>query len=302
MSNWYRMAAPPIISDYIEDLHYKDIMRNLDKTTQIIVYHGTTSKRLAEILIHGSLDPDISGSEGFKSYKNSSEGIFVTTSATGFVGASMYAHHAASDEETGDGGDEVVLELSIPWYWIEEDPDDTRILENAQKNDLGKKQGIVRRPISVKRIRNVIVYNDFLNKIIPLPTDNIFDKATQWMPIGKFLDVVRKNIDSLPEEYGIMVGSSKGLSRSEAYEDREHVIAVKLTGLLHTFFDPQDYSYDQVLAWVLQHKGKYIPEREMLEMFLKDMPAGEGETAWDKLQSEDNEGYTINDIYRQYTG
>jgi hypothetical protein len=297
MSDWYKIATPPIISDYLEDLHNPYIRNNINKSTQIIVYHGTSSKRLAEILIHGSLDPEISGSDNFKSYKESSKGIFVTTSATGFIGASMYAYHAGSNEETGDGGDEVVLELSIPWYWIEEDPDDTRISEDAQKNDLGKTQGVVRRPINVKRIKNILVYNSILNGIIPNPSDNILEnRSTQWMPIGKFLDVVRKNIDSLPEEYGIMVDRSKGLSRKEGYEDREQIVAEKLLGLVHTFFSPGDYSFDQVLAWVFQQKNIYIPKREMIEKFLKDMPAGD-ESAWDNLLSN---GYTFEDIYNQY--
>jgi len=295
MFHWYKTALP-ISSDWLQDLHHPGIRENLDKTQQIVVYHGTSSKRLVNILAHGSLDPAISGSPEYKSYLSASPGIFVTTSPTGFIGAGMYAYHATSNEENGDGSDEVILELVVPWYWIDQDPDDTRITEQGETNDLGRIQGIVRRSISVKRIRNIVVYNKELREIIPYQPNEIFERTmTKWMPIGKFMDVVKKNVDSLPEEYRQMIGHSKGLSRSDNYTDIEEDVAVKLLELVQTFFYSMDYSFDDTFAWVLANKNLALysyNKRDVIHKYLKDIGV------WEELEDQ---GYKIDDIVEYLT-
>jgi hypothetical protein len=290
MSNWYKKASP-ISSDWLQDLHHPGIKENIGNQ-QVVVYHGTSSKRLFQILAHGSLDPSITEKEEFKSYQSSSYGIFVSTSATSFMSAGMYAFHAAEHEETGDGSDKVVLELVVPWKWIEEDPDDTEYID-GERSDLGKTQGVIRRPISVKRIRNIVVYNDVLKDLIPSESDDILEgERTRWVPIGNLMDVVKKNKDILSEEYQQMSFFSKGLSRTDPYTDREEEVALKLLTLIQTFLDPTDYSFDDSLSWVLSNKDLIYDQRGMLEKYLRDFGA------WETLTEE--QGVPMDTLYEYY--
>lgn len=132
----------PLEPDSWTSLHSPQV-RELTKGRDVIVYHGTSSKKLAKILAHGSLDPAIS--ESHKTFKESSPGIFITKQFGGLMGAEFYAHvssEGGSDKERapGDNSDAVVLELIVPLNWIEADPDDTRFKESGEINDLGADQ------------------------------------------------------------------------------------------------------------------------------------------------------------------
>jgi hypothetical protein len=250
--NWYKKAMP-INADYLNNLHDPRIREHLDPKTEIVVYHGTSSKKLANILAHGSLDHSISGLEEYKSYQGASPGIFVTTDATGFQGAEMYGHHAANDDEEGDGGDPVILEMVVPWVWIEPDPDD-------KHEHLARRQGVINRPISIKRIRSMKIKNSILSQEIPTESSNFFDMtSTQWLPIGKMIDVISKMTQAgyeLGEEYYMMVNNRpKRLSRQDPYEDREGRLATNLSSIMANFFSIDQGVYDKALAWIFQNKN-----------------------------------------------
>lgn len=250
----------PIIPDYLEDIHSPELRKSVPPNTPIIVYHGTSSRKLANILSHGSLDPNISSQPEYRSYENSSPGIYVTISSSGFFGAELFAWHAAKSESEGDGSDPVVLELNVPLGWIDPDPDDSRIVDD-QRNQASKTQGRILRPINIKRIRGIQVKNSDLAQRVPYGSDDIFDRdKTKWMPIGRFLDLLSK-IPILPPEYEKMVSNRPpGMSRSETYEEQEQRIADKLVQLYQTFnsIDPAANGlapFDAALVWVYNNKN-----------------------------------------------
>ncbi len=231
-------------------LHSQQI-RELTKGRDVVVYHGTSSKKLAKILVHGSLDPAISG--GHKTFKESSPGIFITKQPGGLMGAEFYAYissEGGSDKERtpGDNSDAVVLELIVPLNWIETDPDDTKFKESGEINDLGADQGIVRRPLNIKRIKTVLLKGLEVSKIVP-----------EWTPIGIAIDKISKAIKSgkqLPEEYILMSGQKpKGLSRQETYYDIEEKVAKGLTNLHDNWFSPDYKVHEAALVWVLKNKA-----------------------------------------------
>ena len=267
---WYKKIkiSMPIPSDHLLDVHNKDLRKVINKNTQIIVYHGTSSKKLAQILAHGYLDPKISSTDEYKSYSDSSPGIFVTTDGFSFMGAGLYGWHASSHEEMGDQGDSIILELVVPWNWINPDPDDL-------KEDLARRQGVINRPISIKRIRSIQIRNLTIAGIIPYSTDDTFDRdATKWMPIGKMMDIISKLIKNgyeLPEEYYQMVNNRpKGLSRSEPGEDMEGKLAQGLINIIHQFYSIDSVSYDQALIWVFQNKNNlYGNALDLIKDFIR---------------------------------
>ncbi len=54
IDRWYRMVkhSVPIDLERIEDIHDKDIRESFPKDISVLVYHGTSSKRLANIKMH----------------------------------------------------------------------------------------------------------------------------------------------------------------------------------------------------------------------------------------------------------
>lgn len=149
----YELAkiAVPISSDYIEDIFSEPLRAIIPATTNLLVYHGTCTNKLKDIISHGGLDPSKSA-EG-KTWAESSPGIYVTTKITGFSSsAEFYAHKAAKTH----GGDPIILEMSVPFGLIEMDPDDAKILEETQSmNEAGKVQGIVLETIPISKITKV---------------------------------------------------------------------------------------------------------------------------------------------------
>jgi hypothetical protein len=271
---FYKKAVP-LDLERIENIHDTDLRAAVPRTVDVLVYHGTSSLRLADIISHGSLDPAMS--EANKSWPESSSGIFVSAKMVGFTSSGeMYSHHTS----TQDGSDPVVLELQIPLNWIEMDPDDTKELEGGGINDAGKVQGVVRRPIKVSHIKNIFVKSEKIAQSIPSGLTNLFDKdRTEWMPIGKFLDVIKKLINKgveLPEEYHRMVGDRpKGLSRNQPYPEREQKLAQELEMVYSNFFDPTDVSsmgkgiYETALIWLYKDPSRvHKSAKEMMTEFL----------------------------------
>lgn len=277
MYNWLQKISMPLSSDYVGDLFR--IKSFAPKNTKISVYHGTTSKKLANILQHGSLDPTVSNLPEHKSYKDASPGIYITTSL-GLGGAELYAHHAAfglgNSEDKGDGSDPLVLELIVPVAWIEPDPDDSRLTHEGKPNEASRSQGRILRPISIKNIRQVMISNSILSKIIPNERDDFFSQFnTAWFPIGKMLDAIKKAIRSgveLPEEYYQMVNQRpKGLSRNETFQDMEQDMAEKLVTVHDTFldssYDVSESTFDRALEWVYKN-GIYGNATAGIQSFL----------------------------------
>lgn len=257
---WMHKISSPIMPDYLDNLHDPDLRRAMPPSTKIMVYHGTTSKRLALVLQTGFFDPQIAD----KSFESASPGIFVTTSL-GLGGAELFAHHAANGDKDipGDGGDEIVVELVVPFGWIEQDPDDTRIdPETGKMNQMGRQQGRIMHPVKITHIRQIMIKNDIISTEEPHPLhgDFMYSNTSQWVPIGKMLDLIKRHVYSLPEEYGQMINvRPRGLSRTEAPEERESKLASDLLVVLHTFLSigvSQGESSDFVvtLAWIYENK------------------------------------------------
>jgi len=49
--------AVPISSDYIEDIFSEPLRATIPATTNLLVYHGTCTNKLKDIISHGGLDP-----------------------------------------------------------------------------------------------------------------------------------------------------------------------------------------------------------------------------------------------------
>lgn len=295
--SWLQKIALPVDSDWLGNLHDEELRNAAPRGTRVLVYHGTSSKRLALIFASGFLDPNLT--PDLKSYEDSSNGVFVTTS---IVGAEMYAYHSSQDEDTGNRwqghrggqGDEVILELDIPWDWIKSDPDDIRHGLKGQPNQATFIQGRIVQPVDIKRIRRVRFSNETLAEIIPGPeeitafprTDDKKPKPykTEWIPIGKAIDVIQKLVNKgadLPPEYYQMVSPvrPRGLSRSKSYEDQEVQLAEKLLGVLHTFVAPGTVgdrsSYDATLLWIYQNKNRfYSRASEVMPDYFENMEPG----------------------------
>lgn len=249
--------AVPFDASELNSLHDPEVRAALSGR-EVVVYHGTSSKRLAKILQHGSLDPDRSNE--VKVHDNSSPGIFVTKNPTGFTGAELYANIAAQNPEKGDNSDRVILELVIPIDWILPDPDDTKYDEQGNMNDLGRSQGIVTKSVNVKRIRNVLLEGQQITQVAPAGYEesNIFDRyKTEWLPVGVMLDKIRKAIKAnveLPEEYYEMVSTrSRGLSRSAPASEKEEQAARGIINMYDNVFQPGGLSHDKVLLFFLNN-------------------------------------------------
>lgn len=280
----YRIAFP-LYLDSVSHLHHPEFRKAIPPNTQVIVYHGTSSAALASMLQHGQL----SWQAERKNYPNTTPGVYVTTSP-GFFSAEMYGHKSTETQ----GGDEVVLELQIPLGWIVPDPDDTRIDEQGNMNDLGRKQGMVTRPISVKSIKQLKVHSDELAPVFRQDAvqdaPDIMGYWTPWMPVGKFLDSIARAIKkgiSLPQEYAMMVGARpRGLAKSPAPESREQELANELLSLYHTMIEinleGEVSDYDKTLWWV--HRNKFSgwePALKVIQPYFTELG---GQGAWDHYQ------------------
>lgn len=253
---WYkRVTADALNTDYLSNIHDKELREGVPPKTDIVVYHGTSMKKLLGILQHGSLDPAISKDK--RNYDNSTIGGIYVTISFGFFSAEMYSNKSAED-----GSDGVVLELVVPLGWIEQDPDDTRHDEKGEMNDLGKKQGIVRRPIDKRRIRQIKVHSQAFAQASPSPNNDFFSKSwSNWMSMADFYSLTRKLAKQkipLPQEYGALVGLNlKGLSRQNAPIDLEQTVAEQLLTLWNTIFDIGSLNFEKVLGWVYKNKNVY---------------------------------------------
>ena len=270
LANIFHKVAVPIDTAYVRSLHSEDLREATGKK-KVIVYHGTSSKKLALIVQHGSMDP--AQAKDYVNWDSVSPGIYVTRNLEGFTGAWMYAHHAAKQ-----GGDPVVLELTIPLNWIDIDPDDTHHNEAGDINDLGEDQGVVRKPISIKNIKGVQFQGSEIGKIKPQNRDALFERdKTKWMPIGVALRLIAKHVQSLPEEYQQMVSPlPKGMSRQLSYEDIENKYASAMESFYSSYIgSPGDRfngrsTNEVALIWLLKNKNAlYQNAQNALEEFGK---------------------------------
>jgi len=274
--NWYSLAklykkTDAISTDYIDDLHNEDLRKGVPSTTEIIVYHGTSMKKFVDIMIHGSLDPGKSVDK--KNYEKVTTGGIYITSSPSFWSAEMYAFVSGKNDQS----DNVVIELVVPLGWIEKDPDDTRYNEKGEMNSQGKTQGYVRKPINIKRIRQIKVYNTELRKIKPNPNNDILiGEWTAWMPVGKFFDLIKrsvqKNLPLAPEYKMLVSGRPRGLSRTPPSLDKEQEVAEKLITIWHSFFEIGSVPFEKVLAWA--YKNKPYDAYQGIQKFLNDMRPG----------------------------
>lgn len=251
--------AVPFESGLLESLHDPDLRAALTKQS-VIVYHGTSSKKLAKILQHGSLDPETS--QEFKTFPEATQGIFVSKRIIGFgSSAELYANVSAER----DGSDPVILELVIPLSWIQVDPDDTRLLEETKELNLaGKAQGMVTRSINIKHIKGVILQGKQINQVAPGEQSGIFDSnKTQMLPIGVMLDKIKTAIKKgiqLPEEYHEMVNlRPRGLTRHPPPSELPEKVAMGLTNLYDNIWAPGGTApsgrpiYDEALLYILRN-------------------------------------------------
>jgi hypothetical protein len=267
MKNWYskynyKCAQMPIPTDHIEDLHGEELKKALVRSkAKATLYHGTSSKKLAKILQHGALDPEVPQQDpSIKSYEGSSRGVFLTSSENW---AEAYAHNASSQ----DGSDSVVLEVVVPYSWLDIDPDDTKYNPDTNEvNMLGKTQAMISRPLSFKHIKSVHITewrdNSELRKVFE-------DAGNAFIPIGVFVDRLKKlnKIDpkTVEGEYEQMtIERKKGLSRSMAHEDFEYQIAQSLVGMMQSYFvEPYNFTVngiglmDFTVAYIYSHHNIY---------------------------------------------
>lgn len=257
-------------------------LRKLMKKRKVLVYHGTGVNKLAKILKHGSLDPNVSGQNENKTYSNSSPGIFVTLNPGWTNGAETYV--AKNMDESG--GDGVLLQLEIPLEWIHTDPDDTRVDELGNINQLGKYQGVVPRPISIKNIREVKFFGSAAGKIFGGLIES------DWMTIGNALDKIAQKAkkENLPDEYlNLISGRPKFLKRRPAQIDREQELAQKLGALWGTFNDPYHKDNEKFLLWLLEHNSKLQQKADItLLQCLTDIDPQNGPATFQEiLETED---------------
>jgi hypothetical protein len=269
--------AMPFDSELFDSLHSKHIRETIPKDREVIVYHGTSSKRFVKILQYGSLDP-VQSIEN-KAWENTtSGGIYVTRKFEGFTGAESYARHSSTNDG-GDGSDPTILEIVIPLSWIELDEDDLKIdPETGKINDLGENQGVVKRSINIKRIRRIMFKGKEISQISKAYSSNVFDlDKTEFLPVGIMLDKIKKAINKgieLPPEYYQMVNSRpKGLSKREPIPEREEIIAKELESLYDNLFDPTDHPHDKsvyenALIYVFNNKNMYDLEKYIKNFIL----------------------------------
>ena len=262
--------AVPLDPHEWENLHSPQMREIVPKGREVIVYHGTSSKKLANMMQHGSIDPTMAAEN--KTYEDDSPGVFVTKQPTGFGGAELYANIAAQHKEMGDGSDRVILELVIPLDWIQNDPDDTRYDEKGNINQYGANQGIVTRPIEMSRIRSVMFQGDKIGQAVPGASNDMFEKdKSEWLPIGTMMQRIKDRVHGLPEEYSVMVQNSQGLSRQEPKIDVEDKIAEGLTMLHNTFFDPSRAGVrESALAFAFKN-SPYAPAMETVHKFFTEL-------------------------------
>jgi len=255
-ANLFYKLAVPIDLTYVRNLHDTEF-REAAKKKKVTVYHGTSSKKLALIIRHGALDP--AQSKDYTNWEDVSPGIYVTRQLEGFTGAWLYANRAASQ----DGGNPVVLELTVPLNWIDIDPDDTRHDEAGKINDLGENQGIIHKVINIKNIKGIQLQGKEISKIKPQPSSGIFETdKTEWMPIGVALRLIAKNVGTLPEEYQQMAAPiPKGMARQMASEELENKYAEAMDIFYSTYIgSPTDRfggkTVNEVaLIWFMKNKN-----------------------------------------------
>lgn len=244
--------AVPIEADYIHNIHDPSFREAVGER-ELIVYHGTSSKKLSKILEHGALDASIG--KDYKTYPEASHGIFVTTKYAGFLSAELYARTSADS----DGSDPVILELVLPLKWIGIDPDDMRELEGGEINQAGRVQGMVSKPISLNRIKKVMLQGDAIGKIAPAGLPGIFDaNKTEWMTLSQAMKLIKKNKEDLPEEYEEMAGLGRRLNRMEIKKDVEDIYAEKFAILNNTFFETSYDVRERALVWLLKNPGALV--------------------------------------------
>lgn len=288
---WLKKIALPIWSDYLHNLHDEDIRKHAPSKTEVVVYHGTSSNKLFKMIKTGQMLPVLEA----RSYNNSSDGIFVTTS---MVMAELYAHHSSTGEE-GDGSDPVILELQVPFAWIEADPDDSGIIKDEHGQDVPKEanfnQGRVLRPINIKRIKTVQINNSVLSKYSPFGSDNPFDAMkTKMLPLGKMIDLIKqvsKKEKDLPDLYSEMVKfRPRGLSRSQPHEDAEQIIAKGLMSVFQTFASPGPIGgqsqFERSLGWVYKNNMNQ-PATQLLPQYIEYMKPGTWKEISEHMQGTD---------------
>lgn len=279
----FEKVAVPIPSDYIDNIFSKPIREIVSPKTNFLVYHGTCTSKLKDIISHGSLDPGKSA-EG-KTWENSSPGIYVTTKLTGFSSsAELYAHKAAKIH----GGDPIALELSIPFGSIEMDPDDSKVLEESQElNEAGKVQGRVMQAIPVGKITRVYEFGSmgrykdysfsgYIEKLLKESKDRKYNKvlketlpgAVKTEPVidieAELAEILMYWHDSLFNPYQVgtnqLTGHDNALLIAFRYKDDNAIKALK------EFCQVMGHDYSEVDNYPDEYKPKSY---ETLKMFLK---------------------------------
>lgn len=275
--------AVPIPSDYVENIFSEPIREIVPPSTLFLVYHGTCTTKLKDIISHGSLDPGKSA-EG-KTWAESSPGIYVTTKQTGFSSsAEFYAHKAAHTH----GGEPIILELSIPFGLIEMDPDDTKVLEETQElNEAGKVQGRVLQAIPVGKITRVYEligggttkeysFSGYLEKLLKESKDRKYKKVLkETLPSAvktePAIDIEAELAETLTAWHDNVFNPYEvGKNKLTAY-DNALLIGFKYKNdnaikALKEFCEVMDIDYSEVNNYPDEYKPKSY---ESLRMFLK---------------------------------
>lgn len=283
---WYSRLkqADAFSTDYIENMHHPEL-KGMPAKSEIVVYHGTSIAKFAAIMRHGSLDPQISQSK--KNYEQVTTGGIYVTINPGFGSAELYAHQSSANDKS----DNIVLEMVVPYNWIEHDPDDTRIDEQGVMNSQGRTQGIIRRAINIRRIRQVKALNPVLSQAAPSKDGNPFNRLwTQWMPIAKFYKLVQKAVENgqLDENYKIFAGGTyPGLSRKGPKIDSQQEFAERLACLLNTHFDMNLVNFEKILVWAYKNQNAaFGPAVNGTNTFLEAMQPGLSKRFQEEVQQD----------------
>lgn len=248
LMNWLQKIAMPFSSESWDNLHGHPLGDRL-----VYVYHGTSSGKLLKALQHGSLDPQKSSEN--KSWQASSPGIFVARSY-GFFSASMYAYHAANDENTGDQTQPVVLMLQIPYSWIDYDPDD------VPKDKLyNTDQGVVRRPIPIKNIVGILYFKDN-------------DDNWKWTTTKEFFNLLNKTPNLPPAMQQLLqwynsAGKQTYRRNVKWKHEPEEVLAISISAWMINELgaSPQQASSDKIMdALINNHINFYTPVMQALNI------------------------------------
>lgn len=106
------------------ELEWGQQLEDLDPDTKLILYHGTSSSFLPEILARGLVPSSAAGhtsNVGGSGFSEPSDAVFLSADyGSGPATAEFYARNAARRH----GGDPVVLTVIVPVDRLEYDPDD----------------------------------------------------------------------------------------------------------------------------------------------------------------------------------